>query len=414
MVKGEPLIATGLASITLPDSDLRSFIQKIKYQKAYNVYLADGAWTQETEPLKGLYTYDYTDRALRYAMDAGLMTAIQIGGIHNDPEWARFEYEPARANDGQFLFHFNNISIWARSPAEYIRKHMENTMKRYSGIPNLAYWKCWCYEGEGFTHDWFYMWMHGDVRSGYCEPGIRHYREYLKKKYKEIAVLNQKHKTDYRSFAEIVPPQPVLNLRLRDRLRNPRPMFRLAYEDFIEMKQHDFMEYWESFVFTKLRALDPGRMFAVYYYPDSEGEEERASKGVFSRNPGLLKHNAGFNGINIFGTQSLFYAIYEGLSGMMSEDGAVWNDTIDHWMSEFHGTLRLGGEFTNFFNYTIYQTRAHDIELEKYDLEKAEFFREQRKEFLPKIRKMKRISSRFAVYHKYSHSHPIGKEKVER
>lgn len=398
VVDGSMLLSTGLASITLPDSDLRSFINKVAYQEAYNTFLGDGCWSKETEPLKGFYTYTYLDKTVEYVRKAGLQLAIQIGGMHNDPEWSVFEREPTRGNDGRFLSaHYNSLSIWADCPAKYIRRHMLETVKRYSGVPNLAYWKCWCYEGEGFTHDWWYMWMYGDVRSGYCEPGIRHYRQFLKAKYQTVEALNRAHGTTYVSFDEVFSPQPVINLRLHDRLRNPRPMFDRAYADFLAMKQADFTEYWEDFVFTKVRAEDPDRMFAPYFYGDAEGDE-RCSKGVFTRNPGLLKHNGGFSGDNIMNTWSLFFGDYEGLAGMISEDVAVWGDTITNWLEEVHGTTRMGGKFSNFFNYTIYQTRRDDIEMEKYDRAKAEFFRGQSQEYFKIVRKMKRIPSRIAVY----------------
>ena len=359
--------ATGIASVTLPQNDLRAFTDKIRYLGGYNTFLCDGAWSLETEPIKGFRTYDYLERQIATATDAGLDVAIQIGGIHNDPAWAKFEYEPARVNDGRFLApHYNNISVWADAPANYIKAFMRDTVARYAGVPNLAYWKCWCYEGEGFTHDWFYMWMFGDTVSGYCEPKRRQYRAWLERKYGTVEKLNAAHGSQWASFADVEPPQPDDPLRHRDRLRNPPPVTTAAYADFYRSKREDFQDYWENFVLKTLRPLDPERLFAAYYYPDAEGDDI-ATKGVFTRNPGFIKHNGGMQGDRFFGYQPFEYARYEGMPGFITEDVAVWNDRVREWDDEVFGALRLAGGGANFFNYSIYQTRAHDVEHEPND-----------------------------------------------
>ncbi len=392
------LRATGFASVTIPQSDLRAFVDKIRYLGGYNTFLCDGAWSLETEPIKGFRTYDYLERQIAAATDAGLDVAIQIGGIHNDPVWAKFEYEPARVNDGRFLTpQYNNISVWADAPAKYIKSFMRDTVERYAGIPNLAYWKCWCYEGEGFTHDWFYMWMFGDTVSGYCEPKRHQYREWLEKKYGTVEKLNAAHGSHWKSFSEVEPAQPDNPLRHRDRLRNPPPVTTTAYADFYHSKREDFQDYWENFVLKTLRPLDPDRLFAAYYYPDQEGDDI-ATKGVFTQNPGFIKHNGGMQGDRFFGYQGFDYARYEGMPGFITEDVLVWNDRVPEWDDEMFGAMRVAGGGANFFNYSIYQTRAHDIEHEPNDRGKTAFFEAMGKEFFPTVRKMKRPPTRLAIY----------------
>lgn len=407
--------ATGIASVTLPQNDLRAFTDKIRYLGGYNTFLCDGAWSLETEPIKGFRTYDYLERQIAAATDAGLDVAIQIGGIHNDPAWAKFEYEPARVNDGRFLApHYNNISVWADAPANCIKAFMRDTVARYAGVPNLAYWKCWCYEGEGFTHDWFYMWMFGDTVSGYCEPKRRQYRAWLERKYGTVERLNAAHGSQWASFADVEPPQPDDPLRHRDRLRNPPPVTTAAYVDFYRSKREDFQDYWENFVLKTLRPLDPERLFAAYYYPDAEGDDI-ATKGVFTRNPGFIKHNGGMQGDRFFGYQPFEYARYEGMPGFITEDVAVWNDRVREWDDEVFGALRLAGGGANFFNYSIYQTRAHDVEHEPNDRGKTAFFEAMGREFFPTVRKMRRPPTRLAVYQNnlrndnyHGHAWPFG------
>lgn len=389
-----------------PD-EMEIFAGKIK-KEGYSEYVdIDAMWSGNTEPLPGFYTYGYIDRCLNILRRHGLYAIMHTSGIRQ-PDWSVFRNIPARLHDGRFL----RGDTWRPAPstceeyrAQKIHDNIERLGKRYAKDPAVGFWVFWGYGGEGFTADWALSWRYGGGVTGYCTPGAKIYRNYIRDKYKTIEALNSAYGTDYKTWDAVGLPLPPVEKETGTKLRNPRPAYSLPYEDFKAAKEKIQQNYYEGFIAGDFRKIDPYHPFAIYYYGDAETEYIRTTPEFFKKNPGLIQRNGGNEIAGVWNKQYMHFRAYEN-TPTMSEDVRVYADTLKDWQSNIFNGARIGRLGVNFFNYTLILAQKKNGKTEIYHTDHhhpaiAKFFQGLKKEAFSVLGKTEPMPPKVAVYYNY-------------
>lgn len=391
----------------LHPEEMEMFAAKIK-KEGYSEYVdIDAMWSGNTEPLPGFYTYGYIDRCLNVLRKHGLYAILHTSGI-GQPAWSVFHNVPSRLHDGRFL----RGDVWTPAPSPYeeyraqkIQDNIERLGKRYAKDPAVGFWVFWGYGGEGFTADWALSWRYGGGITGYCAPGARIYRNYIRKKYKTMEALNRAYGTEYTAWDAVELPPPPVEKETGTKLRNPRPAYSLPYEDFKAAKEKIQQEYYEGFIARDFRKIDPYHPFAIYYYGDAETEYIRTTPEFFKKNPGLIQRNGGNEIAGVWNKQYMHFRAYEN-TPTMSEDVRVYADTLKDWQSNIFNGARIGRLGVHFFNYSLILAQKKKGKTEIYHTDHhhpaiAKFFQGLKKEAFPVLGQTEPMPPEVAVYYNY-------------
>ena len=138
-------------------------------------------------------------------------------------------------------------------------------------------------------------------------------------------------------------------------------------------------EFYEKFLPERFRPLS-NKPIGVFYYNPSPLSR------FWQKNPGFFLRNGGNEGKPIRGKERMFHCAWAG-APVMSEDVAVYGDTIDHWERNLTSGTLIGGLGIHFFNYDIYETQAGGVKKEKNHDAIAAWFAKAKKERFPVLAK---------------------------
>lgn len=116
-------------------------------------------------------------------------------------------------------------------------------------------------------------------------------------------------------------------------------------------------EFYETFLPTRFRPLSDKPIGVFYYNPDHRSR-------FWRENPGFFLRNGGNEGRPIRGKERMFHCAWAG-APVMSEDVAVYGDTVEHWERNLASGALIGGLGIHFFNYDIYETQHGGVKREK-------------------------------------------------
>lgn len=136
-------------------------------------------------------------------------------------------------------------------------------------------------------------------------------------------------------------------------------------------------EFYETFLPTQFRPLSAKPIGVFYYNPDPRSR-------FWRKNPGFFLRNGGNEGKPIRGKERMFHCAWAG-APVMSEDVAVYGDTVDHWERNLASGALIGGLGIHFFNYDIYETQHGGVKREKNHEAIAAWFREAKKNRFPAL-----------------------------
>lgn len=327
-----------------PEGSLLDAIAGVKEAGVSDLLEIDCTWSGQTEPLPGFYSFAYIDSFLKALHQAGLKSIMQGSSIY-PPDWFLFQEKNDKTHDGRF----GGKDVFAANPGDHVKSCMLELAKRYAKEPAVGMWVFWGYYGEGFTSDWIYSWRNGGAKSMYGEGGKKLYLAFIKDKYHDVTALNAAYHSTYRRFEDVPLPLPPVGQEGVSKLRNPRPVYSLPYEDFKEAKAQYQRDFYERFVAHDFRAIVP-QLIAMYYYCDAETEYMRSTPGFFKDAAGILQRNGGNEISGVWNKQYIHFRSYEN-TPTMSEDNAVYADTLDDWHSNIFNGARVGGLGVHFFNY---------------------------------------------------------------
>ncbi len=200
----------------------------------------------EIEVLPGVYDFSEIDALLQHAHKLG--TAVQLFISFSAPEWVPSHYTQNPGGEifghNTYLFHGARLNTF-QSPV--IRsaaiRFVENLVAHSRANPALqSYYILIEHPGEASYKGWY---------EGFDRFTLGNFRDAMAKKYQTIAAANQAWKTQFKDFADVMPPA------------HGTKAANLFWLDWISFRE-DAVDDFKVECVRVIRKLDPQRMIMVY------------------------------------------------------------------------------------------------------------------------------------------------------
>lgn len=204
------------------------------------------AFWGEVETLPGVYDFSEIEALLRHAGKLG--TGVQLFIHFTPPEWvpSHFTQNPEGEIFGHntYLFHGARLNMY-HSPVirDAAIRFVNKLVSHFRNNPAIhSYYILIEHPGEASYKGWF---------EGFDQFTLANFRNAMEKKYKTIAAANQAWKTQFKGFAEAMPPFP--GAKAANQL----------WLDWISFRDERVEDFKVECV-QDIRKLDPYRMIMVY------------------------------------------------------------------------------------------------------------------------------------------------------
>ncbi len=262
------------------------------------------------EVLPGVYDFSKLDIQMDEAADAGCEVTVRFDftGIRWVP------YHRQRNYNGAQIVHKPYDAFSVTDP-DVVRLWNNAWRRLHSRYKNHAAFQGYYLMEPG--GEWTVMDKPWDgTISGYSKPDAEAFRAYLKEQFREIAVLNRRWGSAYRSFQEITPPQPDLQ-------RGALPDLRLSWLDFCRFKAYLNKHVWIPRMVKAIREYDKQHLIIAYTILTDDVEFVKPIYGELD-----YLHNGGNQG-NLR-KEKLLDAWFKGRIGWISEPHFPHHWAFDH------------------------------------------------------------------------------------